>query len=319
MKLGRLPENVLIRSIWKRIDSKRDDTRSKTEVGEYCAFLRSKTENIVLTEATCSDDCINAGRFLTDRLTNNLAIKGATPLGIMYSITVPESMPEPQFRNIIDDLNSQVSVLDVNTRVSANVTKPVITASLIGKADEVFNNHARPGDDVIVTKWVGLEGTHIVARKKEDFLKEKFPSHLVYDAINFERFMSIIPEAATAIKSGVTAMYSLGEGGVLAGLWELAGSCGVGLDIVLRDIPLKQETVEICNVFDLNPYGLLSGGSLLMTAGDGYKVVEELNRIGIEASIIGKCTDSNDKVLYNDDIKRFIEPAKQDEIYKVVG
>ncbi len=56
-----------------------------------------------------------------------------------------------------------------------------------------------------------------------------------------------------------------------------------------------------------------------MTASDGYKVVDELTRIGIEASIIGKCTDSNDKVLYNDEIKRFIEPAKQDEIYKVAG
>ena len=88
--------------------------------------------------------------------------------------------------------------------------------------------------------------------------------------------------------------------------------------IDLRKIPVKQETVEICNFFDINPYELMSGGSMLMTAEDGNRLVMDLQAAGIEATIIGKCTDNNDRVLINGEMRRFLEPAKTDELYKVI-
>lgn len=322
MKLGKIPENVLTRSIFKRLNVKRNELHSKQEVGEYCAFLRSDKGITVVSEELNSDGLVNKGSMLVLRLINNLAIKGAESEALLFTILLPQDGDEQGLREIVDELNAAarevgIPIVNVNTRVSDAVTKPVVSGTIIGTADEVFVNHASPGDDVVVTKWVGLEGTHLIAELKATELKSKFPSHLCYDALNFDKYMSIVPEAATAIKSGVTAMYSMSEGGVFAALWELSVACGVGLDIVLRDIPLKQETVEICNVFDLNPYGLLSGGSLLMTAADGNRLVMELNKAGIEATIIGKCTASNDKILINDEIRRFIEPAKQDEIYRL--
>ena len=128
----------------------------------------------------------------------------------------------------------------------------------------------------------------------------------------------MVPEAAPAVKSGVTAMHDVTEGGVFGALWELAESSGVGLLIDLRKIPVKQETVEICNFFDINPYELMSGGSMLMTAEDGNRLVMDLQAAGIEATIIGKCTDNNDRVLINGEMRRFLEPAKTDELYKVI-
>lgn len=323
MKLGKLPENVLKRSILKKLDLKRSDASTKPEFGEYCAFLRSDKENVVFSQGTVSDGLVGNIRFLVTKLINNLACKNAEAIGLMFSVTIPETMEEAELKSLISEMseaaaNVKINIIDVNTRVSADVLKPIVSATAIGKAVEPFRGKAHPGDDVIVTKWVGLEGTQTIARLKESELKEKFPTHLIYDAVNYDKFLAIIPEAATAIKSGASAVYSLSEGGIFAGLWELAGASGVGLDIVLRDIPIKQETIEICNFYDLNPYGLLSGGSLLITAPDGNGLVMELNKIGIEACIIGKCTDSNDKVIINDEIRRFIEPAKQDEIYKIL-
>ena len=98
----------------------------------------------------------------------------------------------------------------------------------------------------------------------------------------------------------------------------MAESSGVGLLIDLRKIPVKQETIEICNYFDINPYELISSGSMLMASKDGNKLKLELERIGIEATIIGKCTDNNDRVLINGENKRFLEPPKTDELYKVI-
>ena len=76
--------------------------------------------------------------------------------------------------------------------------------------------------------------------------------------------------------------------------------------------------MEICNFFDINPYELMSGGSMLMTSSDGNRLVLSLKEAGIEAAVIGKCTDNNDRVLINGEMRRFLEPSKADELYKVI-
>ena len=85
----------------------------------------------------------------------------------------------------------------------------------------------------------------------------------------------------------------------------------------MKRIPVRQETIEICEFFGLNPYELISGGSLLMAADDGAELVRELAKIGVPATVIGKIRSGNDRVVINEDERRFLEPPKPDEIYKV--
>ena len=61
-------------------------------------------------------------------------------------------------------------------------------------------------------------------------------------------------------------MYACGEGGVYSAVWELAENAGLGARIQLKKVPLKQETVEICDYFNISPYQLLSVGAVLLTA-----------------------------------------------------
>ena len=137
------------------------------------------------------------------------------------------------------------------------------------------------------------------------------------EARNFDRYLSVIPEAAVAVKSGASAMHDVSEGGIFGALWELAESAGVGLEIDLKKIPIRQETVEICEFFDLNPYKLLSGGCLLIATEDGNGLVMELEKADIPAVIIGKATDSNDRVLINEEERRFLETTQTDELISV--
>lgn len=44
-------------------------------------------------------------------------------------------------------------------------------------------------------------------------------------------------------------------------------------------------------------------------------MVRELEKNGIAATIIGKATDSNDRVLINEDERRFLETTQTDELY----
>jgi hydrogenase maturation factor len=139
----------------------------------------------------------------------------------------------------------------------------------------------------------------------------------VDQAKQFADLLSVRREAAAAAQSGASAMHDLAEGGVFGALWELGQCAGVGLDIDLKKIPIRQETVEICEFFDLNPYKLLSGGSLLMAADDGNALVRAIEEAGGNATIIGKATDGNDRVLRNGEEFRYLETTQTDELWKL--
>ena len=112
-------------------------------------------------------------------------------------------------------------------------------------------------------------------------------------------------------------MHDVSRGGIFGALWELASGAGVGLNVDLKKLPVRQETIEICEYFALNPYELLSGGCLIMTAWDGEKLVMDLAGIKIPAQVVGKTTDSNERVLYNGGEKRFLDMPKTDQIYHI--
>lgn len=165
--------------------------------------------------------------------------------------------------------------------------------------------------DIVVSKWVGLEGTARLAGENYERLRKRFPARMIEEAAAFDRYLSVIPEAATAMKSGVCGIHAVSRGGIFAGLWEMAEEAGVGLEADLRKIPVRQETIEICEFFGENPYELLSGGCLIMTVSDGNALVTALLREGIPAAVIGRTTRGNDRVLYNEGRKSYLNKPRQ--------
>ena len=112
-------------------------------------------------------------------------------------------------------------------------------------------------------------------------------------------------------------MHDASEGGVFGALWEMAERSGVGLQIDMKEIPVRQETIEICNYLNISPYELMADGSLLIACRSGHKLMRELLEAGINAAVIGTVTEGNDRCLLNGEEKRFLEPAREDEIYKI--
>jgi len=112
-------------------------------------------------------------------------------------------------------------------------------------------------------------------------------------------------------------MHDVTEGGIFGALWELGEASGVGIDVDLKKIPIRQETVELCEFYDLNPYQLISSGVMLMVTEKANELVEALGRNNIPAAVIGRITSGNDRVVRNEDEKRFLSPPKSDELYKV--
>ena len=84
----------------------------------------------------------------------------------------------------------------------------------------------------------------------------------------------------------------------------------------MKQIPIAQETVEISEYFDINPYQLKGDGALLFLTHDSTLAIRALQSQGITAKVIGRITDSNDRIVINEDESRFLEPNRMDEYEK---
>ena len=172
--------------------------------------------------------------------------------------------------------------------------------------------------DLVLTKWIALKGTYELASRKGEQLLERFPSVMIHDAAEFEQYLSTEKERRILNGYGAAAVYPLGRGGVLNGLWNLLEEMDAGMEIELRKIPIRQETVEICEFFDLNPYYTDSAGALLAAVNDGYGIVSALEREGIPAAVIGRTNGGNDRIIYNQEKKRYLDRPQKEELDQVL-
>ena len=343
MNSGKVPVNVLKRSVLRQLKNKRSEIANSAGLGADCAIFEPFSEGQLVTcvqegvvELCCENDLAEAEREdpsvmpmrrFFQKCANNLATAGAEPVAAELVIFLPENVEEPELKALMSEAEGIAAELNIQiiggqTRVSSAVRQPLATVTGYGirktGAVQMDVRKKLAGQDIIITKWIGLEGTADLAARNQEGLLTRYPAYLVEEAAAFDRYYSILPEAATAVKSGGCTMHDASEGGIFAGLWEMAEGAGVGLTIDMKKLPLRQETVEVCEYCNVNPYELRSGGSLIIASPEATAVVEALQAEGIPATIVGRFTDSNDRLILNEDEVRYMDRPQRDEIYKNV-
>ena len=181
----------------------------------------------------------------------------------------------------------------------------------------------KPGQDLIVPGSIGLTGAAAAARAGEKALRERFSASYA------ERLLSLDKDAenfaqnrlgeAFFREAGVTEAEPAEAVGIMTSLWNLLESYGLGCTIELRAIPILQETVEVCEVFDINPYRLSSGGCLLMAADNGFSALNALRKRGVEGAVIGKVEKGIARRILNGETETFLDRPKPDEIEKILN
>lgn len=327
MKAGKLSESILKRSVFKQLHKRDEKVLARPAVGEDAGAVQLDNGQImVVATESLTIASKQSGALAVQKATNNLYAKGAKPSGITMSLLVSTATTEQELRRIVKEVDVfceelGIELVNGHTEVTRAVTKPMLTITAFGTMQTEAMLSAKcmkTGMDLVLTKAIGLEGTALLAIEKEEELSNRFSVPFLAKAKEFMLSTSIRSEAEVAAKSGACAMHDLSEGGVFGALWEMAEAAGVGLKIDLKAIPIRQETVEICEFFDVNPYKLLSGGSLLIATCDGNGLILKLKEAGIEAAIIGKTTDGNDRILLAGEEGRFLETTQTDEIRKIL-
>lgn len=327
MEIGKIPENVLKRSVFKKLTVKRPEVLVHAGVGEDCGILAlNEDEAIVVSTDPITGTANEIGNLAFHITANDLASSGAEPVGLLLTIILPPQASEEDLKEIMCQISAQaekynVEVLGGHTEVSDVVNQILVSVTGVGKINKqriVKTGGLKQGNDLVVTKWIGIEGTAILAAEKEEQLFNHFAMDFLEEAKGFSKLLSVVPESKIAMEVGVTAMHDVTEGGIFGALWEIAAASGCGIEVNLKKIPIRQETIEICEVFDLNPYQLISSGCMLIGTEHGNELVDALERAGIPATVIGRVVEGNDRIIINGEEKRFLEPPKADELYKAL-
>lgn len=346
MQIGKLPNELLEKLIINPIikNKRNKDIILRPKVGEDCAAVSFGDEIMTITTDPITATGEDIGSLLLHICCNDIAASGATPIGILITILMPEDCTQKQLEDILNSAANTADKLNVeiiggHTEVTTAVNRPVVIGTAIGKISDGYitsSSNAKIGQDIVLTKWAGIEGTVILAKeyrnelimhfsKERAHLNDNFKlncendnsfAHKVLDnALNLESYLSVLNEAKIGKQNGATAMHDATEGGVLGACLEVAMSSNVCVNIDISKIPVKDITVDICKYFDINPYRLIASGSLIITSHDGERLVNVLKENNINSAVIGKITNDENIIIDLDGKIKPLEQMSKDELY----
>lgn len=297
---GKLPLDLLSRLL-DEIDIRDPRVVLGARAGEDAAlidfgdrYLVAKTDPI-----TFATDLI--GWYMVQVNANDIAVMGGTPRWLMTTLLLPDTTSESEVERIFKQVREACDALNItliggHTEITYDLPRPIAVGAMLGEVPKeraVLTSGARPGDSIVLTKAIAVEGTSILAREAVVDLLERGVAQATIDRAReflFGPSISVVPEAAIACDTvDVHAMHDPTEGGLSGGLVEMAAGANVGLLVDEEAIPVLPECREICSALGLDPLGLIASGSLLAAVppSDVPTLKRALAREGISAQEIG--------------------------------
>ncbi|SKA05316.1 AIR synthase family protein [Selenihalanaerobacter shriftii] len=327
MKTGKMDINNLKSLILDQISSTNQDVLVKPNIGEDSAVLDFGEFVAVVSTDPITGVQEGMGGLAVNVACNDIAANGAKPIGIQQLLLIPPETTKKAIMAIINDVNQsaeklKIAILGGHTEISNTVDKPLVSCTAIGKTTKekfVTSSGAKIGDDIIVTKWVALEGTSILATDYyEHLINLNINKELLTQAKKMIKDISVIPEGLIGANFGVNAMHDVTEGGLYGSLYELTEAANVGFIIDQQKIPLHPATEIITKTLGLNPYQLIGSGMMILTSNNGVKLVNELSKNEIKATIIGKITLQKRKINTKETEIELNNPP-QEQLYEIIS
>lgn len=278
------------------------------DVGEY--YLIAKTDPITFVTE-------EIGWYLVCVTGNDIATMGAVPRWLLVTVLLPEGRTT---KLIAEDIFYQITtacekfgitLCGGHTEITHNLDRPILVGQMLGLIEKdklIKSSDAKIGDDILLTKGIAIEGTSIIARERENLLLERgYLPQYISKAKNYlkDPGISVIKDAIIASQSGgVHAMHDPTEGGLANGLYEIALCSNVGVMIKRDQINIFPECLDLCKEFNINPFGLIASGSLIIIADPSSTnvIIDRLLENNVSCSVIGKVVEKEKGICFIDDI-----------------
>jgi hydrogenase expression/formation protein HypE len=316
LKIGKLPAEMLARLL-DATECRDPRVIVGPRIGEDAAVIRvgerllvAKTDPI-----TFATDVI--GWYAVHINANDVATMGARPNWFMATVLLPEGAAESLAEQIFEQIASAcrglgVTLVGGHTEITAHLDRPIVVGCMLAEAESeiVTSDGARPGDHLLLTKGIAIEGTAVLAREAAAALRaRRIGEETIERARNYiyDPGISVVEEALLACRAApVHAMHDPTEGGLATAIYELAAAAKVGARIHADAVRVLPETNAFCAALDLDAWGLLASGSLLIAVApeDGDRVTAALRRANVAAERIGAVAFEEEGVIIDEQGRR---------------
>lgn len=234
---------------------------------------------------------------------NDLAMGGAKPLFLSVAFILEEGLPMDVLRRIAQSMRDAAQAAGV--LIVTGDTKVVER----GSGDQLFINtagiglvpdgvdlsasRACPGDVVLVSGTIGDHGIAILAQREG----LGFDSRMESDSAP----LHVLVSEMLATGAEIRCMRDPTRGGVSSTLNEIAQTSKVGIELVEREIPVREEVRGACEMLGLDPLYVANEGKLIaIVAPESASAVlsaMQRNALGKNARIIGKVCEAHPGVV----------------------
>ncbi|MDY2987330.1 MAG: AIR synthase related protein [Peptoniphilus sp.] len=324
MKIGKLTDDELKEHIFKHISNCREEVLKKSDIGIDTAVVDLKDDLVVLSIDPITGTNCGIGKLSVNISCNDVVTEGATPIGILLSVLAPPSCELKDLEEVMIEASNEckkinIDIIGGHTEITDAVNKIIVTSVVVGKLNRnsVLNKKlVKNGDIVCVSKYIAMEGTYIVTNEKKGLLN--LTETEIKEIDEMGESISIVKEAMLAKENNVKFMHDITEGGVYGALWESSEFLKKKFIIEKERIPLKKVSKKICSELSLDPYRLISSGSLIMVFGekDFENFKTKCGYENIKVTNIGYVTDGSGVEIISK-VNKLIENTTVDELYKI--
>lgn len=325
MKIGSLGEQYLKQSIFPYIHKQ----NKVLEIGANIGNDYSMFGNQISADGVGESPVVAWSKAL-----NNFVCSGEIPTHARITCIFPTTIKDSDLKknmNLFEQLAAEQSIQIVggHTEITEGVIhsqyavtmmgmKPVISEEMEGTGQVAWNPDKKgihEGTQIVMAGYAGIRGTNQLLEQEREHLSSIFSQGFLDGAFFEEKKYSIQAATMTVMQAyqedgaSVYYMHDVSDGGIYRALWQLGKWIGQGFRVDNRIMPIRQETIELCEVFDLNPYMIDGTGAMFLVSDDGPLLVRRLKKVGVEASVIGSVTtDRQCVVMLGEEEKRVLTP-----------
>lgn len=327
MEIGKLKTEVLEKYIFDNLKFNRKEVLVSGGTGLDNAVMDFGSDLIVASTDPITGASKNLGSLAINISVNDVSCQCAEPVGVLMTLLIPPTASIEDLKTIVEDASRTAKELNVDivgghTEVTDAVNKILLSTTVLGRVKKDKRpdiNSIKSGDIVAISKYIGIEGTSIIAHEKDELTKVLTKEELDI-AKSLSKKISVLKESRLASKYSVKHMHDITEGGLLGAVWETSRAIKHGIKIYEDLIPILDVTKKITNFYEIDPRRLISSGSMLMIfeKEDFLKFQKEAEEKSIKVTKIGEVNSKNNDAILSADTEIILSDPGSDELYKVL-
>ena len=323
MRLGKITRTAWQRSVRRQLHTEDAQTLFALSPSENCSGFETEDGTaVVWADAHTAGDSGRTGFYAVLQAAGELAAKGVRPREVSVRILFPGECEEDLLREVAAGIEEACERMDMQVsalhgEVTPAVVHTVVCVHAAGTTDRnqlIGKRSAGQSAEILLCGYAGLEGTLRILDEAEEELSSRFVSAFLDQTKELKNELVTPEQLLSCETERILAARQIGSGGILAALWELAEDAETGFEIDMANIVLKQETVEICEFYRLNPYQMTSAGSFLILTTEAEQVIELLKGAGARAGRLGVTKAQNARVITSGTEMRYLDRPAPDEL-----